>query len=278
MESGAEVIETVRQQRPDLVLLDIMLPGVSGFEICRRIRRDPELYTVPILAVSAMTDEEEVAHGLAQGADDYVTKPFDNQNLLRRLEMLLEIHATADGIDSLTQLPGPDITRREIQRRIGLRTRFALTCAELAGLREFGRLYGAEARTRAVRHFGRLLKRCGETVNSQTFFVGHMGGGYFLCLLDPEAVSAFCPMMHKVWQEHAKTVFGEGKSYGGAETARPLSASALPRVLLCVTICESDLSCSPKSLFETLAKLRNKGLQSPSSIIIMDQRCKFPAS
>src|SRR5690606_30808149 len=84
--TGARVLERARQDTPDLLVLDVMLPGTSGFEICRRVRADAHLYTLPILIVSAMRGEEEVMHGLAQGADDYVVKPFEPAQVVQRVE------------------------------------------------------------------------------------------------------------------------------------------------------------------------------------------------
>ena len=103
--SGKKVVETLQSDRHDLVVLDVMLPYVSGFEICRRVRRDPDLYTTPILIMSAMSNEEEIVHGLSQGADDYVSKPFDIPNFLQRIESLLRTSSTGAVMDELTSLP-----------------------------------------------------------------------------------------------------------------------------------------------------------------------------
>ena len=175
LSTGQGAVEMARQSLPDLLLLDVMLPGVSGFEICRQVRRDPALYTVPILIVSAMCGEQEVSHGIAQGADDYVAKPFDVSNIVQRVNTLLRNQAGTDS-DELTALPGADSIKREIQKRISSKEIFGLGCAELVGLREYARRLGGEARLRAIRHLGRILERCGRSLD-EGFFLGHMGGG-----------------------------------------------------------------------------------------------------
>ena len=85
--SGAHALEQLKRAAYDLVVLDVMLPGVSGFEVCRRIRRDAALFRMPVLIVSAMRNEEEVLHGLGQGADDYIVKPVDVPSFRRRVDV-----------------------------------------------------------------------------------------------------------------------------------------------------------------------------------------------
>ena len=88
--SGEEALSRWRQSRPDLVLLDVMLPGTDGFEVCRQIRRDDQ---VPIVMLTARSDPIDVVVGLESGADDYVTKPFETRVLLARVKAVLRRQA-----------------------------------------------------------------------------------------------------------------------------------------------------------------------------------------
>ncbi len=83
---GWTAVETARRERPDLVILDVMLPDIDGFEVCRILRRES---TIPILMLTARTDEVDKVVGLEVGADDYVTKPFSMRELLARVKALL---------------------------------------------------------------------------------------------------------------------------------------------------------------------------------------------
>jgi two-component system phosphate regulon response regulator PhoB len=87
--SGDEAAERIRDAAPDLILLDWMLPGLSGIELCRRWRARPETALVPIIMITARGEEEERVRGLATGADDYVVKPFSVPELLARIHALL---------------------------------------------------------------------------------------------------------------------------------------------------------------------------------------------
>ncbi len=89
-ERGKEALELIFKYKPDLVLLDIMLPGMSGWEVCEIIRSNPDYRTVKIVFLTARGDEAEIARGLALGADAYITKPFSNDQLIAKVKSLLE--------------------------------------------------------------------------------------------------------------------------------------------------------------------------------------------
>jgi DNA-binding response OmpR family regulator len=88
-ETGQEALQKVRRQKPDLVVLDLMLPELDGLDVCRRLRRDPATEAIPILMLTAKAEEIDRILGLEIGADDYVTKPFSPRELVLRIKKLL---------------------------------------------------------------------------------------------------------------------------------------------------------------------------------------------
>jgi two-component system alkaline phosphatase synthesis response regulator PhoP len=86
---GGAGLELARETKPDLILLDLMLPDVDGLEVCRRVRQDPTLGTTPIIMVTAKTEETDVVLGLGIGADDYVSKPLSVKELIARVNAVL---------------------------------------------------------------------------------------------------------------------------------------------------------------------------------------------
>lgn len=86
---GDEGLEAARKLRPDLVLLDLMLPGLDGLSVCRRIRETPALAETRIIMLTARSEEQDIVRGLEIGADDYVTKPFSREVLLARIRAVL---------------------------------------------------------------------------------------------------------------------------------------------------------------------------------------------
>ncbi len=89
-ERGEDALDLIYQYKPDLVLLDIMLPGIDGYEVCEIIRLNPNCRNVKIIFLTAKGREVEIAKGLALGADAYISKPFSNTTLVARVKELLE--------------------------------------------------------------------------------------------------------------------------------------------------------------------------------------------
>ena len=89
-ERGEDAIDLIYQYKPDLVLLDIMLPGINGFEVCEIVRLNPEYRSIKIIFLTALGREEQVARGLALGADAYITKPYSNDELVAMVKGVLE--------------------------------------------------------------------------------------------------------------------------------------------------------------------------------------------
>jgi len=98
--SGEKGLESVASRIPDLLVLDLMLPGVDGLEVCRRLKSDPATRDIPIVILSAKGEESDIVSGLELGADDYVTKPFSPKVLIARVRAVLRRRAA--------ELPGED--------------------------------------------------------------------------------------------------------------------------------------------------------------------------
>ena len=140
---GDDGLEAAKRDRPDLVLLDVMLPGLDGFTVARRIRETPALAATRIVMLTARTEPEDVCRGLEAGADDYVTKPFDRQVLLARVKAVLRRGLpVTEGVDF------DGLTVDETNRRARLRGRaLELTPGEFDLL------------VRLVAHRGRIFAR-----------------------------------------------------------------------------------------------------------------------
>jgi two-component system alkaline phosphatase synthesis response regulator PhoP len=87
--NGLEGLKKARDECPDLIILDIMLPGLDGFEVCHKLRQQPETAIVPVLIISAKARQEDKDIGLKMGADDYLAKPADPAEILAKVEALL---------------------------------------------------------------------------------------------------------------------------------------------------------------------------------------------
>ena len=88
---GIEALDQIKQKHPDLVLLDIMMPRMSGFEVCRRLKQDPDTRDIPIVMVTALNELADVERGVDSGADDFLSKPINKLELITRVKSLLRV-------------------------------------------------------------------------------------------------------------------------------------------------------------------------------------------
>ena len=112
---GQEALTRISEAPPDLVLLDWMLPVMSGIEVCRQIRRRPDTRDLPVIMVTARTDDQDAVRGLNTGADDYITKPFNMEALLARMRALLR---RAGGVPAKGLLSFHDISLDQAAHRV----------------------------------------------------------------------------------------------------------------------------------------------------------------
>jgi DNA-binding response OmpR family regulator len=144
--SGDDVVSRIRQEPPDLVILDVMLPGIDGLTICRAIRRSETTAAIPIIILSARGDESDRIHGLELGADDYVTKPFSPKELVARVAAVERRSRRPDADATVVKYRGVTIDReRHLVVHEGVEV--TLTAKEFLLLEYF------------LRHPGRVLSR-----------------------------------------------------------------------------------------------------------------------
>jgi two-component system alkaline phosphatase synthesis response regulator PhoP len=145
--TGVQALKLVKEERPDLIILDLMLPELDGLEVCKRIRMNAETAMIPILMLTAKAEESDTVIGLELGADDYVTKPFSPKALVARVKALLRrMDRSAGDVQSIHRYNSLviDLSRHEVKvqdREIQLTAK------------EFGLL------EHLVRNIGRVLTR-----------------------------------------------------------------------------------------------------------------------
>jgi len=115
-DTGECALELSRAKKPDLIVLDLMLPGVDGLEVCRRLKTDPDTRQIPVVMLTAKGEEADIVAGLEIGADDYVAKPFSGKVLVARVRRLLRKHPQETEDKGIVRVEGVTIdpTRREV--------------------------------------------------------------------------------------------------------------------------------------------------------------------
>ena len=100
---GVEALEKVQQHNPDLILLDIMMPRMSGFGVCERLKKDPATKDIQILMVTALNELGDIERAVQAGTDDFLSKPVNKAELLKRVDNMLKLHHVTDEVERLRQ-------------------------------------------------------------------------------------------------------------------------------------------------------------------------------
>jgi len=96
---GLEALEIVASQPPDLILLDVMMPKMSGFEVCKRLKNDPKTEDIPIIMVTALNEYGDIERGIDSGTDDFISKPVNKLELLTRVKTMLKLKHLSDKLE-----------------------------------------------------------------------------------------------------------------------------------------------------------------------------------
>jgi two-component system phosphate regulon response regulator PhoB len=134
--TGPEGLESTRQNLPDAVILDIMLPGLSGLEVCRALKADPALAAIPVLMLTAKGDVKDRVKGLETGAEDYVTKPFSPKEVVLRVQGLLKRLRSASAGNDVIEVGAIALDKSNLSARLDGR-RLDLTTTEFKLLTAF---------------------------------------------------------------------------------------------------------------------------------------------
>ncbi|MDO8339982.1 MAG: response regulator [Candidatus Burarchaeum sp.] len=174
---GRDAMKQILEFRPDLIVLDLMLPGIDGLEICRTVKKDPELKNTIIIIVSATDAVKNRFKGLKYGADYYIKKPFEP----KQLRSLTSIFLRKKGkrFDPLVDLPDERRLSAEIDRVVSTED-FEVTNLHLKNLEEYGQEYGEEDAKTIVRLVSQLLQDKVSEWDSRRGFVGYLGEGEFV--------------------------------------------------------------------------------------------------
>lgn len=190
--NGEEAVDAARSSQFDLALLDVMMPAMDGLSATKALRADPRTSDLPIILVTAKALGDDKVSGLAQGADDYVTKPFDPDELVARIHAALRRSAAMRQVSPLTGLPGNTRIEAELERRLSADDEFALLYCDLNRFKAYNDFYGFLEGDRVLRGFADALVRTVRRVTPTDGFVGHVGGDDFVVITgheDPEALA-----------------------------------------------------------------------------------------
>lgn len=189
---GEEGLARAFEFDPSLVLLDVMMPGIDGIEVCRRLRADPRSSHIPVILLTAKSLTVDKVVGLAAGADDYVLKPFDPMELVARVRTTMRRAADLRGASPLTGLPGNHRIETEIARRLEQGQEIAVAYVDLNNFKSYNDHYGFLEGDKVIGSTANVLRDVLTDLVSDDAFLGHIGGDDFVMICNPSQAEAVC--------------------------------------------------------------------------------------
>jgi len=182
---GEEALIRANEIKPSLVLLDVMMPKIDGYEVCRKMRQDFSLNQIPVIMLSARGDQRDRVAGLEGGANDYLVKPYSNEELLLRVKNVLEWNIRQKEANPLTGLPGNTAIEREMIARISQKTPYAFLYVDIDNFKGFNDYYGYQKGDDIIEFLADVLRRTVVKLGANEDFVGHIGGDDFVMVVAP---------------------------------------------------------------------------------------------
>lgn len=233
--NGLEALEVLDKTHPDLVLLDVMMPKMNGFETCQRIRQRRGWARIPVIMLTAKGGTIDKVTGISEGADDYVTKPFEFDELLARIQMILRRTQENMSANPLTGLPGNQVITRQLEAAIAAGRPFAACYADLDNFKAYNDEYGFEAGDRVLQQLAEILAAVLRD-GPDFAFLGHIGGDDFFFLTDLGSYETCCQQIIERFdavipshyrEEHRRQGFLEAQNRQGEKVCYPLMSLSI---------------------------------------------------
>jgi diguanylate cyclase (GGDEF)-like protein len=205
--NGAQLVRMAQERIPDLVLVDLMMPQLDGYEAIRQLRNDTRTAHLPMLILTAKSTLEDVVVGFETGADDYITKPFNIPELLARIKGQLRRADQPPVRNPLTGLAGNTLLTEELKYRLKGGDPFAYLYADLDNFKAFNDTYGPARGDRVITLMADVLTEVVRTHGSSGDFIGHVGGDDFAILTTPDKLDVFCQAIIGIFDQRVRQLY-----------------------------------------------------------------------
>jgi PleD family two-component response regulator len=186
---GRDALEKTRQVLPHLIVLDIMLPDIDGYEVCRTLRTNTRTSHIPVIFLTQKDERSDKLQGLELGADDYITKPFDIEELKLRVQGAIRRAERESLTDPRSGLPAGRLIEEQLRRIIREKS-WALLDLRINNFEGFKDVYGFVAGDDVLRFSAMLIGEVVDEVGTPNDFIGHAGGDNFVIITTVEAAPA----------------------------------------------------------------------------------------
>jgi diguanylate cyclase (GGDEF)-like protein len=201
---GSDALEKTKQVLPHLIVLDIMLPDIDGYEVCRNLRTNMRTSHIPVIFLTQKDERSDKLQGLELGADDYITKPFDIEELKLRVQGAIKRAERESLTDPRSGLPAGRLIEEQL-RRIIREKDWALIDARVNHFELFKDVYGFVAGDDVLRFTAMMIGEIVDELGATTDFIGHAGGDNFIIITTSDKAPAIRDRIKERFNEEVLT-------------------------------------------------------------------------
>lgn len=196
---GITALHSLTEHQPDAILLDLNLPDIDGFELCKRMKASPGSHDIPVLVMTGLDQPGFEIMAIEAGADDFIAKPVDPLVLDARIEMVVRRMRRERFANALTGLPSNALTEERLAFMLARRRPFAAIFIDIDDFKPFNRRYGYARGDLLLRHLSELILESVQFAGCEEPFVGHMGADDFVVICEPAHAEALAHEIAKAF-------------------------------------------------------------------------------
>ncbi len=274
--NGEEALRTIRAHPPDLIILDYMMPGMTGPQVCEQVKQDMLLRHIPVVMLTGKSELQDKVYGINAGADDYLVKPFEPQELLARVRMVLRRASRDLEANPLTKLPGNNTIQQELEHRLAEKQSLAVCYVDLDRFKAFNDHYGFKRGDEVIQATAKVLLQASRAHGSAVDFVGHIGGDDFLVITTLERAEPLCEAIVNAFDAMAAQLYDEEDRVRGylLHTDRKGQEVKVPLLSVSIALVRNDnhVLTHPGQIAKMGAELKAYAKQFDRSLYVKERR------
>jgi diguanylate cyclase (GGDEF)-like protein len=274
---GEMALQLVTEHRPDLAIVDVMMPGVDGFELTRRLRSNPTTLSMPIIMLTAKGLTVDKVVGLTVGADDFVVKPFDTMELVARIRSMLRRTKEFRESSPLTGLPGNTRILQEIAARAGQKRDFAVGHVDIDRFKTVNDVYGFGRGDEFIAALAKALEAAAsEVITGPPAFVGHIGGDDFVVVCTPGQIRQVSERAVSAFEHAADSLYDQVDAARGyvekVDRRGEVQRAGLVTISIGFALSTNREYSSPREIVAAASEMKTVAKTQPGSYVAIDRR------
>ncbi|MDQ6660619.1 MAG: response regulator [Chloroflexota bacterium] len=206
LRNGEDAVQFALREMPDLIIVDIMLPRMNGYEVIKHLRDHPKTMHIPIIALSALSESKDKVQAFDKDVDGYITKPFDTEELLARVRRQLR-RLQQSCLSPLTGLPGGQQVVCAINHQLASPQSWSFLYLDLNNFKSFNDAYGFLSGNEMILLVGQICQQVVYEHGNVDDFVGHVGGDDFVIVTTPDRARTLCRLVAERYKEKSLSLY-----------------------------------------------------------------------